>query len=95
MNTWWNGYELSVLNGFEFTIGSSLPVEFLDVNANADNDHVNVSWSTASETNNNYFTVERSADGMNFEPLANVKGAGNSNTVLGASRLTWWSTLRQ
>jgi hypothetical protein len=82
MNTWWNGYELSILNGFAFTIGWSLPVEFLDVNAKVDNDHVNVSWSTASETNNNYFTVERSADGINFEPLGNVKGAGNSNTVL-------------
>jgi hypothetical protein len=82
MNTWWNGYELSILNGFAFTIGWSLPVEFLDVSAKVDNDHVNVSWSTASETNNNYFTVERSADGINFEPLGNVKGAGNSNTVL-------------
>ncbi len=82
MNTWWNGYELSILNGFEFTIGYSLPVEFLNVTATADNNKVNVIWSTASETNNNYFTIERSADGISFIPLANVKGAGNSNTVI-------------
>jgi len=82
MNTWWNGYELSVLNGFEFDIVPSLPVEFLDVKATVDNDNVNVSWSTASEINNNYFTVERSADGINFTSLSDIKGAGNSNTVL-------------
>lgn len=82
MNTWWNGYELSVLNGFKFDIVPSLPVEFLDVKATVDNDNVNVSWSTASEINNNYFTVERSIDGKRFTSLSNIKGAGNSNTVL-------------
>jgi hypothetical protein len=81
MNSWWNGSGKSGTS-LQFTIGSPLPVEFLDLNAKVDNDHVNVYWSTASETNNNYFSVERSADGMNFEPLGNVKGAGNSNTVL-------------
>jgi len=82
MNTWWNGYELGVLNAFDFTIGVDMPVEFLEVKVISDNDHVNVNWSTASETNNDYFTIERSTDGMDFKPLSIVKGAGNSNTIL-------------
>ena len=38
-------------------------------------------WATASETNNNYFNVERSEDAVNFENIGTVKGAGNSNTI--------------
>lgn len=35
-------------------------------------------WQTLSETNNNYFTIERSLDAQNWEYLTEVKGAGNS-----------------
>jgi len=41
-----------------------------------------LSWVTATETNNNYFTIERCNDGVQFEPILNVKGAGNSTTPL-------------
>lgn len=34
-------------------------------------------WSTADETNNAYFAVERSVDGINFETIATISGAGN------------------
>lgn len=36
-------------------------------------------WSTASETNNSHFLIERSKDGMNFETIGNVAGQTNSN----------------
>ena len=36
-------------------------------------------WITASEFNNDYFTVEHSGDGINFESIANVHGAGTSS----------------
>ncbi len=39
-------------------------------------------WSTASETNNDYFTIERSSNGIDYEFVAKVKGAGNSNQKL-------------
>jgi hypothetical protein len=81
-NTAANGNDFGLDDIYFIPCSLILPVEFLEVSANIDNDKVNVSWSTASETNNNYFTMERSADGMNFELLSNVKGAGNSNTVL-------------
>lgn len=40
-----------------------------------------LSWSTASEIDNDYFTVEHSADGIHFTALDNVDGAGTSSTV--------------
>jgi len=64
------------------TYGGTMPVEFLNVNAASDNDHVDISWKTASETNNDFFTIERSTDGISFETIATINGAGNSNTTL-------------
>lgn len=60
-----------------------LPVELLTFTAayTAFNT-VDLKWSTASETNNDYFTVERSADATQFDQLAIVDGAGNSDHIL-------------
>ena len=58
-----------------------LPVELLNFNAICNKDNVTISWSTAFEQDNDYFSVERSADGNNFIPIAQAKGAGNSSTA--------------
>jgi len=42
---------------------------------------VSLDWSTASEVNNDYFTIERSSDGIHFTDLKTVSGAGNSMSV--------------
>lgn len=39
---------------------------------------VRLEWITASEINNDYFTIERSADAERFEGIEQVRGAGNS-----------------
>jgi hypothetical protein len=39
-------------------------------------------WTTFSETNNDYFLVERSEDGQYWEGLTKVEGAGNSTSVI-------------
>ncbi len=57
----------------------TLPVELIDFDAVRVGEYVDVSWTTASETNNDYFTVERSADGKRFEFVTDCQGAGNSN----------------
>jgi hypothetical protein len=62
--------------------GSPLPISLIKFNAQPVLDNVEVTWTTASETNNDYFTVERSKDGINFSSFAEVDGAGNSNTIL-------------
>ena len=43
---------------------------------------MNLNWSTASETNNDFFTIERSINGKDFKQVATLPGAGNSNTQL-------------
>lgn len=59
-----------------------LPVELLDFSGRYDVNNVELNWKTASEINNDYFTVQRSSDGENFIPIGLVKGAGNSNSAL-------------
>jgi len=64
-------------------IGGLLPVELFSFTAEKYNDSkAQIEWVTTSETNNSSFTVERSLDGITFENIAIVDGAGNSNTVL-------------
>ncbi len=55
-----------------------LPVELLLFKANRVDDEVVIHWQTLSEKNNDYFVVERSKDGIYFEEIKRVKGAGNS-----------------
>lgn len=56
-----------------------VPVELNEFSANCDNGKTFLAWSTASELNNAFFTVERSFNGMTFEPVDIVSGAGTSN----------------
>jgi len=60
---------------------SVLPIELLSFSGSCEKENVILNWSTASEINNNYFTIERSSDGTNFEPIETVQGAGNSSTI--------------
>ncbi len=51
---------------------------------------VNLYWQTASEKNNDYFTIYRSADGDTFEPIGVVAGAGDSYTELNYSYIDYY-----
>ncbi len=62
--------------------GSPLPITLLSFEAQPVIENVAITWTTATETNNDYFTVERSKDGLNFEAIIEIDGAGNSNEVL-------------
>jgi len=69
-----------------FTIGSisiatPLPVELINYTINC-GANPTLSWTTKSELNNNYFTVQRSHDGTNFETLSQINGAGNSTSTI-------------
>ncbi|MEO6903905.1 MAG: T9SS type A sorting domain-containing protein [Bacteroidia bacterium] len=62
---------------------SPLPISLLKFDAHLqDNKTVAVNWATASETNNDYFTVEKSADAINFEKVVSIKGAGNTTMMV-------------
>ena len=54
-----------------------LPIELLSFTAEKDGQDVQLSWITASETNNDFYTVELSADGISFQQIGQVEGAGN------------------
>ncbi len=66
---------------------SPLPIKLLSFSAKPNGDQVDLEWSTATEINNDYFTIERSYDGIEFSGLLTEKGAGNSNVVLNYSAI--------
>jgi len=60
-----------------------LPVELTTFSGalNSNGDAI-LNWSTASEKNSDYYQVERSTNGMNFNHIGKVYAAGNSNEEL-------------
>jgi hypothetical protein len=72
---------LSTFSDFTaFGNGTPLPIELLSFDAQPVGNTVLVNWTTASEINNDFFTVERSADAINYNAIGTVDGAGNSNS---------------
>ena len=73
--------------GYDLTFGGTasldctiLPIELTEFNANytPEYDVVDLSWITESERDNDRFEVERSIDGVNFEVIRTLKGAGTT-----------------
>ncbi len=62
-----------------FTPINPLPVELISFKATAQNNQVTLNWSTASETDNDRFEIERSQDGRKFTKIGTVKGKGTSS----------------
>ncbi len=57
-----------------------LPVELSHFSGQRVDGNVYLNWLTLSEKENDYFAVERSSDGKNFEMRGKVRGAGTTNT---------------
>jgi len=69
-----------------FTLASTssanpLPIELVDFVATPLGSNVELNWTTLSELNNDYFTVDRSLSGVEFEEVGRVKGAGTTTSV--------------
>lgn len=92
LNIWFisgAGYGATFSNGINnISTGTSnpcnctnpLPVELIDFSAEATNNgNVMLKWSTASETNNSHFQVQRSIDGSRFDFLTVIEGSGSTN----------------
>jgi hypothetical protein len=78
---------MSVTSFSPFAFGSTsganpLPITLIAFEAYVCETSVCLNWQTASELNNDFFTIEKSADGFNWEKLKDIKGAGNSQTIL-------------
>tara|TARA_B100000809_G_C14947883_1_gene462801 strand:- start:36 stop:836 length:801 start_codon:yes stop_codon:yes gene_type:complete len=68
------------------TLCATLPIELIDFDAKAIvNDYVKLDWQTASESQNDFFTIERSKNGIIWEEINRITGAENSSTLLNYS----------
>ena len=81
---------VSVTDFSPFTLGSisrvnPLPITLISFEAKVCGNRVCLLWQTASEINNDFFTVGRSADVSIWHDFENIDGAGNSNTILSYS----------
>jgi hypothetical protein len=73
------------MNGFSvFGVAQStapLPVEFVSFTGVALDEKNQLSWTTASETNSQFFYIERSDDGVNFNTIGRKDGAGTTSQI--------------
>jgi hypothetical protein len=59
-----------------------LPVAILNFKATYSSiKSISCTWQTATESNSNYFTIQRSINGISFTDIAKVNAAGNSNII--------------
>jgi len=58
---------------------SALPIELMSFDAYLDDRQVQINWSTASEKDNDFFTVEKSRDGIHYEVVEVVNGVGSTS----------------
>ena len=71
-----------------FTFGSKsgsvnpLPIALHSFNAELNGDQVDLTWATGFQSNNDYFTVQKSVDGIDFENVTDVSGGGNSSQMV-------------
>jgi hypothetical protein len=79
----------SLANGCTFTdqvtlsVYEYLPVELLSFVVNClEENSKEITWSTASERNSAYFSIEKSSDGINWNEINKVQAAGNSTSIL-------------
>ncbi len=67
--------------GSDDNVNNPLPIELLSFTAQCQNKEIAINWSTISELNNDYFTLLSSTDAINYEQIAQISAAGNSNTI--------------
>jgi len=84
---WWGGYEVTFGIEPNSVSGGPLPISLVSFNAYLLGKSIRLNWSTATETNNYGFEIERSKvesfskSISNWEKIGFVQGNGNSNSV--------------
>lgn len=87
----WGTYLITITNPdgqtttIPITIGAPLPIELLSFTAHSVEEGCQLEWVTATELNNDYFTLEKSVDGKQTEDVGIVNGAGTSTNTLNYS----------
>jgi Secretion system C-terminal sorting domain len=60
------------------SVSTPLPITLISFKAFAENGEVELEWTTSSETDNAYFTIQRSRDGLGWDNIQKITGAGTS-----------------
>lgn len=71
-----------------------LPIQLVEWDGKCDGKVVHLVWTTASEQNNDYFTIEKSRDNESWVAIGTITGAGNSSQMLSYSFVDEASTGR-
>lgn len=58
---------------------SPLPISLLDFSGEIQDNKIELNWTTLSERENDYYTIYRSQDAVNWEEIAQMDGAGNAS----------------
>lgn len=61
-------------------LGSALPVRLVDFDVFPQDGNVLLTWSTISEFNNDFFSIERSKNALEWEHVLNIDGTGNTTS---------------
>jgi hypothetical protein len=62
-------------------VPTPLPISMASFDGIRKNGKVDLKWITFSEKNNDFFTVEKSLNGNEFNGIVEIKGAGTSNQI--------------
>jgi len=60
---------------------TTVPISLLSFSGESKKNHVHLKWETASESNNDHFSISSSADGIKFNKIGQVKAKGNSTEL--------------
>jgi len=66
------------IDDFRVTASTVLPVSLVRFVCSAEDKSILLQWNTASEISNDFFAIERSADGRDFSEIGRIKGMGDS-----------------
>jgi len=74
------GSEYITIDNITVQGNTPLPVELVSFKAEVKTENVLLSWTSASETNNAFYWIERSQNGSDFKELAVVTGSGTTQS---------------
>jgi len=72
-----NDFRISSINA----VATPMPITLVSFQGVENAGKVDLSWTTASEVNNNIFTILRSTDGSNFQSIGSIAGHGTTNST--------------
>jgi len=71
-----NSFYIGTVN----TTSTTLPIRLISFTAIAENGTVKLDWVSSSELNNDHFTIQRSANSINWDDVQEISSYGNSNS---------------